>query len=66
MSANAPYHSRYFGAPRSAAVSIKSKSSTRFSAAMMTTTTLKPMPRGPAEWINGIGNPNIPPIIEMR
>jgi hypothetical protein len=45
--AKAPYHSRYFGAPRSAACSMKSKSSTRLSAAIATTTTLKPTPTSP-------------------
>ena len=35
--AKAPYHSRYSGAPRSAACSMKSKSSTRFRAAISPT-----------------------------
>ena len=45
---NAPYHSMYLGAPFSAPSSIKSKSSTKLSAAIITTTMLKPMLRGEA------------------
>ena len=40
---NAPIHSIYFGAPISAPFSMKSKSRTKFSAAMITTNTLNPM-----------------------
>ena len=40
---NAPYHSIYFGAPFSAPSSIKSKSKTRFNAAITTTNKLKPI-----------------------
>src|SRR5439155_15172081 len=44
---NAPYHSMYFGAPRSAPDSMKSKSRTRFIAATPTTTRLNAIPIGP-------------------
>ena len=45
---NAPYHSIYFGAPFSEPSSIKSKSSTKLSAAIITTTMLKPILSGEA------------------
>src|SRR6202050_5117824 len=44
---NAAYHSIYFGAPAATPLSMKSKSSTRFSAAMTTTNPLKAIPIGP-------------------
>src|SRR6185436_10311337 len=43
----APYHSIARGAPRAAPFSMKSKSSTRLSAATTTTNRLKPMPTSP-------------------
>ena len=49
ISEKAPYHSIYFGRPFSAPSSIKSKSSTRFSAAMPTTNKEKPIPKIPLE-----------------
>ena len=47
MMPKAPYHSMYFGAPYFTPCSMKSKSSTRFKAAMAQTKRLKPMPMGP-------------------
>src|SRR5580658_2060559 len=41
------YHSMYFGAPAATPLSMKSKSSTRFSAAITTTKPLKAIPIGP-------------------
>ena len=41
----AAYHSMYLGTPARAPFSMKSKSSTKFSAAMMTINTLTPIPR---------------------
>ena len=57
ISEKAPYHSIYFGRPRSAPSSIKSKSSTRFSAAIQTTNKEKPIPNNPLEWIKPIPDP---------
>src|SRR5690606_31307394 len=59
ISPNAPYHSMYFGAPCSTPLSMKSKSSTRFSAAITITNRLKPMPTMPLSWIIGMSLPNI-------
>ena len=42
-SPKAPYHSIYFGAPISAPLSMKSKSKTKFNAAIITTNTLNPI-----------------------
>jgi len=44
---NAPYHSIYLGAPALTPLSMKSKSSTRFKEATITTTTLNPIPIKP-------------------
>ena len=43
----APYHSMYFGAPAATPFSMKSKSSTRFKAAIVTTNKLNAMPTQP-------------------
>src|SRR3546814_15020728 len=50
---NAPNHSMYLGAPASAPDSMKSKSSTRLSAATTTTTALKPIPRDRKSVVSG-------------
>ena len=63
---NAPYHSMYFGAPASTPDSMKSKSSTRFSAAITTTNRLKPMPTRPDSWISGMSLPNRRRPIDTR
>ena len=50
----APNHSMYLGAPCSAPISMKSKSSTKLRAAIATTNRLKPIPKSPLEWIKPI------------
>ena len=62
----APYHSMYFGAPCSTPFSMKSKSRTRFSAAITITNRLKPMPTMPDSWINGILMPKKPSTMVAR
>ena len=57
ISEKAPYHSIYFGRPFSAPSSIKSKSKTRFRAAIPTTNMEKPIPNNPLEWIKPIQAP---------
>ena len=63
---NAPNHSMYLGAPCSAPASMKSKSSTRFSAAMATTNRLKPIPKSPLLCMKPIDEPKKPIIKLMR
>ena len=62
----AAYHSMYLGAEDRAPFSIKSKSMTRFKAAMVTTTRLKPMPMGPLSWMWGIWMPKKPRTMLTR
>src|SRR3954465_1409437 len=52
-------HSIYRGAPAAAPFSIKSKSKTRFSAAIATTNKLNTIPIVPLWWMYGISRPNI-------
>lgn len=59
MREKAPNHSIYKGAPCSAPCSIKSKSKTKFKAAMATTKRLNPIPKRPLEWMNPIPEPNM-------
>src|SRR5580658_5130786 len=54
------YHSMYFGTPMWVAVSMKSKSSTRFSAAITTTKALKAMPIAPLPKIENVCTPKKP------
>src|SRR3546814_9693780 len=57
---NAPNHSMYLGAHASAPDSMKSKSSTRLSAATTTTTALKPIPSRQLSWMKPIEWPKTP------
>ena len=58
----APNHSIYLGAPISAPSSMKSKSRTRFKAAITTTPNENNIPKLELLWINGICTPNNPRI----
>src|SRR5271170_89970 len=54
------YHSMYFGTPMCVAVSMKSKSSTRFKAAITTTNALKAMPMAPLPKMENVCTPKNP------
>src|SRR4029077_7920574 len=54
------YHSMYLGAPCRTPFSMKSKSSTRLSAATTTTNAEKAIPNVPDWWMNGIETPKKP------
>ena len=66
MRPKAAYHSMYLGAPTSAPFSMKSKSRTKLSEAMMTMKTLIPILRGEESWRNPMFTPNSPRTMLIR